>query len=81
MIIPPSDAICGGMRQKQFVDFSGKFVLEWLPPTNIFPCFGLEILFQCHIVTTNKIEPKKENYNHHYNYSQLHLVLSFRKVD
>jgi hypothetical protein len=43
-------------------------------PTNPLPWFGPENLFQCRIVTTNKLELKKVNYNH-CNYSQLHLVV------
>ena len=43
-------------------------------PTNPLPCFGLEKLSQFRIVTTNKIELKKVNYNP-CNYSQLHLVV------
>jgi hypothetical protein len=82
MIIPPFGAIRGGMRHKQFVESSGKVVQEWLPPTNFLPCFGLEVLFQSHIlVTTNKIEPKKANYNHHHNHPQQHLLSSFSKVE
>jgi hypothetical protein len=36
-------------------------------------CFALKVLSQCHIITTNKVEKKKVNYNH-CEYSQLHLV-------
>ena len=63
-----------GVETNAFVDYSGSVVLHSLPPTNSLPCFGLEVLSQCYIVTMNKIEPKKINYNH-CGHPQLHLLL------
>lgn len=73
MIITPTGAT-PGVETNAFVDYSGSVVLHSLPPTNSVPCFGLEVLSQCYIVTMDKIELKKVNYNH-CDYPQLHLLL------
>ena len=36
-----------------------KIRLRVLPSANPLPCFGLAVLLWCHIVTANKLEPKK----------------------
>ena len=46
------------------MEFSGKLFKSNLPPTNPLPCFGLQVLFWCHIASTSKIELKKINGNH-----------------
>ena len=68
MIIPPTGAIRG-------VETSSIWnIMERLAKSNcLIQILSLENLFRSYIVTTNKIEPKKVNYNH-CKYSQVHLV-------
>jgi hypothetical protein len=62
------------------MDYTATFVKKYLLPTYPFPCLGFEVLSRCRIVTTNKIDPKKVNYNHYCNYSQQHLVLGEGRI-
>ena len=69
MIVPP----IGAIRE---VEANNVWILvESLSnPTNPLPCFGLNVLSRCHLVTTIKIESKNVDYND-CTYSQLDLVL------
>lgn len=52
MILPPIGAIRG--LEAKFMDSSGKFIEEKLPPTKPLTCFGLDSQAPSARVTTNK---------------------------
>ena len=68
MIFPPIGAILEVEANNVWI------LMESLPnPTNSLPCFDLNVLSQCHLVNTIKIEPKNVDYND-CTYSKLDLV-------
>lgn len=56
MIVLPTGAIHG--VKTQYMISRGKFVQKYLLSTHAHPCFALEDLSQCHVVTTKDIKPK-----------------------